>query len=838
MNEIRQLCTSSLSPTEHLDEILALFHACPPQYLLPSLSLIGQSISCMPIEELNIDIVNHQLFLVIRQWSERLLQSWLVNYMINGEEHRALFYMHQLFKLLSEWLSQQEHLLNDHEKQEIFQRVLTHLFIEKSFLKTMCQVIYHLITNESNEQHGSAVSQSTENEDQVSPDDIQLQTTSDDQVNQTDILDVLYRCVNSLVILFNHPILSSNAIVKDHLTTCLLDCLKFPIFIQLSVDFLRYTSLNEKIPIRSIFLLFTCLDYCTLSITTSTLTLIPPIQNILHIWCELPQNPAEDLSPLIIRLIRLIDRLASTYPETIVDANLCAFFVPNFEILCSTSGVIDDIISLLVTLSLTVNGKRHLRRLGYIQHILRTIKRPPHKLWYPLSLLLTQRDFYQSSFFKRLIHLLAQRTIKILQLLSNSHNDTSYDSTTSSSRDQIYLNALDWFSLLRTHFLSFTMIVDELITYTKKVNLISLIIDTILSIVQDDDDSLNLIEIMIELLWTFSFSTSTDIHDVLQKRLDLCRWLTTNLNTSTSSTYIASQAILSLIDSGNQSLNRTISNHGLSLTTNTTICIIYSDESYHDVCVTFRDRLQTEFQYSFELVLTTTCQSLDTLINSIDQSILCLFCASTRMKIDNLAHFVFQYISFQPYSIPILTIQIEQQCDLEGSWLEPLIIIDTHSILKEIRRLLHQTSDSNSPVLNQTNDQLSLDHSSQIPNQSYHYMSCPVLDWSSDDVNEWCNTTRGNFDTLKPLVKRLNGSALIHLAEILSMEPASMYFSLNDELRQRTGSTVPVTEYVSLQSELQSLCKQNQCHMNRPNIPDNTKDDDKLRKRSRLCTIL
>ncbi|CAF5180813.1 unnamed protein product, partial [Rotaria magnacalcarata] len=63
MNEIRQLCTTSSSPVKHLDEILALFHACPPQYLLPSLSLIGQSISCMSVEQLDINIVNHQLFL-------------------------------------------------------------------------------------------------------------------------------------------------------------------------------------------------------------------------------------------------------------------------------------------------------------------------------------------------------------------------------------------------------------------------------------------------------------------------------------------------------------------------------------------------------------------------------------------------------------------------------------------------------------------------------------------------------------------------------------------------------------------------------------------------------
>jgi hypothetical protein len=160
MNEIRQLCTSSLPPTEHLDEILALFHACPPQYLLPSLSLIGQSVSCMPVEQLNIELVNHQLFLVIRQWSERLLQLWLVNGTMNGDEHRALFYTHQLFKLLSEWLSHQDHLLNDHDTREMFKRVLTHLFVDKGFLNTLCRVIYQLLTNENENQHISEASHS------------------------------------------------------------------------------------------------------------------------------------------------------------------------------------------------------------------------------------------------------------------------------------------------------------------------------------------------------------------------------------------------------------------------------------------------------------------------------------------------------------------------------------------------------------------------------------------------------------------------------------------------------------------------------------------------------
>ena len=153
MNEIRQLCTASSSPAKHLDEILALFHACPPQYLLPSLSLIGQSISCMSVEQLDVSIVNHQLFVIIRQWSERLLQLWLINGTLNGEEHRALFYTHQLFKLLSEWLNQQEN--DKDEDQDIIKRIITDLFIEENFINILCRVICQLINNEHDDQHSS-----------------------------------------------------------------------------------------------------------------------------------------------------------------------------------------------------------------------------------------------------------------------------------------------------------------------------------------------------------------------------------------------------------------------------------------------------------------------------------------------------------------------------------------------------------------------------------------------------------------------------------------------------------------------------------------------------------
>ncbi|CAF3954970.1 unnamed protein product, partial [Adineta steineri] len=117
----------------------------------------------------------------------------------------------------------------------------------------------------------------------------------------------------------------------------------------------------------------------------------------------------------------------------------------------------------------------------------------------------------------------------------------------------------------------------------------------------------------------------------------------------------------------------------------------------------------------------------------------------------------------------------------------------------------------------------------------------PVHNWSSDDVNEWCKSTQDSFETLKPLVMRLNGSGLAHLAEILAIEPASMYHSLNDELLQRTGTTVPITEYVSLRSELQSLFNQPQNLYTSTTELKNINEDNhqkKDRKKSRLCTIL
>jgi hypothetical protein len=272
------------------------------------------------------------------------------------------------------------------------------------------------------------------------------------------------------------------------------------------------------------------------------------------------------------------------------------------------------------------------------------------------------------------------------------------------------------------------------------------------------------------------------------------------------------------------------------------------DESHHELCLTLRDRLQIEQQYSIELIITSSCQSLDSLLQLIDRSSLCLFCASTSMKTDNLSHFIHRYLSLQSNSIPLLTIIVEQECELEGSWLEILPIVDMQSVSNEIQRQLDQIEDTDVRLPSRMSDASTNSHTrnmspDEIRNQSNHYTNRPVPYWSSDDVTEWCEATQGSFETLQPLVMRLNGSALVNLAEILSIEPASMYHSLNDELLQRTGTSVPLTEYVSLRSELQHLLIQRQNQRMTTSIVSNSEDANKSNyrkkrwKNSRLCTL-
>lgn len=266
--------------------------------------------------------------------------------------------------------------------------------------------------------------------------------------------------------------------------------------------------------------------------------------------------------------------------------------------------------------------------------------------------------------------------------------------------------------------------------------------------------------------------------------------------------------------------------------------MLYSDESYHNLCLTLRDRLQTDQQYSVELILTSTCQSIDSLIYLLNRSSLCLFCASTQMKNDNLSYFIYYYLLNQTEKIPLLTIFLENDLEYYGNWIEHTTIIDIQIILQEIRHYLNHTNDNQTTLSRQiTNISLNNHIHKKDSDQIQSYMQRSVCYWSSDDVNQWCEATKGNFESLRPLVMRLNGPALVHLAEILSIEPASMYHSLNEELLQRTGTSVPLTEYVSLQSELERLLrgKPNQS-MTTSSIDNNSKNKKKW-KNSRFCTL-
>ena len=276
------------------------------------------------------------------------------------------------------------------------------------------------------------------------------------------------------------------------------------------------------------------------------------MRKILHLWCEIAPTPDDETSPLIARLVRLITRLAVINRDLIIKENLCAFLVPHFETLCLTSSLADDLVSLLITLCATTAGKRHLRRLGLVQHILPATTHAS-ALWYPLSLLLTQRDLSVSPLFTKLVESLIQRTVHLLHSLS-----IVVDPIKSSATTQTRTVATDWLVLLRTNFLSLSRIANEFIVHKKKVNFINMLLDTLVPVQQEQDPSLSsLNEAIIELLWTLSFSLLTISSECLQKRLELCQWLTTYADVSTPTITLASHAMLSILDSSNKMFSNT-----------------------------------------------------------------------------------------------------------------------------------------------------------------------------------------------------------------------------------------------------------------------------------------
>lgn len=281
------------------------------------------------------------------------------------------------------------------------------------------------------------------------------------------------------------------------------------------------------------------------------------------------------------------------------------------------------------------------------------------------------------------------------------------------------------------------------------------------------------------------------------------------------------------------------------------ICILNSDENHLDACVSLRDRLQEELGCNVEMIGTSSCQSLDLFIDLIDRASLCIYCLTTRMKTDNLSHFVQRYMSLQANPVPLLSILIEKECEIDGCWLETISNVTNSSIIEQISHYFIRVDTEEVRLPSRISDSSSFNRMNTITpdegrNQSRNYLNRPVPNWSTEDVSEWCEATQGNFESLQPLVMRLNGSGLVNLAEILSIEPASMYHSLNDELLQRTGTSVPITEYVSLRSELQQLLVQKQ-NLSMPEIVlpsprlESTTNNTYKKKRwknSRLCSIL
>ena len=762
MNEIRQLCTSSMSPEKHLDEIFEHFQVCPSEQTLASLSLICQSISCMSSEQLHVEIVQHRIFLLIRQWCERLLETWLDHQTFNAEEYRAMFYIHQLFKLIAEWFTEQ----NNEQADELIQQ----FFLDEHFLPLLARIIQQLIH------------------------------TNIDHEDTDDILDVLYRSTTTFVQVYSDEHLVHQSLVDEHLTNCIFEC-----FTSSSV-----ANLFAEIPsIRTRFLLFTCLDYLIASNMSNEL--FPTIYQIFKMWCDLPKNFHEEISLLIIRVIRYFNQFSFNHRELIIRENLCSYLRPNFDHLCQTDTLLDDLVSLFINLASIPIGKEHLRQLGFLELIFDQIKLHP-TFWQPLTLLLTQGDLYEASFLKRLMHLLILRTNNTLQTLSSTAHETSFDSMF--SKHQLAVHAIDWFNLCRTEFLCYTIIGDELIHSTKKLRLIPMLIETILAIEQEEELSDKLIEAMLELLWTLTFDIDTKI---LLNHSQFHQWLKDNACQSTNIRLI-SQGILFLVRPNVAEHRR------LSLSSNQLICMISTDECYRDLCVTLRDRLQIEQHYSVELIVTSKCQSIDSLMQLVHRSSLCLFCSSKRMKSDNLAHLISSYLTVQSQSIPLLAIRLEHDVNFEGNWLENLPLIDMPSILKEIRRYVTP------PLSNFSRPKRVSRHPSH--RHSWNYMQRSVHSWSTQDVNQWCEATQGRFESLRPLVMRLNGPALVHLAEILASEPAAMYHSLNDELLQRTGSTVPLTEYASLCSELQRLIR-----MKSTNSSFNLHSKKKKWTNTRFCTL-
>lgn len=279
--------------------------------------------------------------------------------------------------------------------------------------------------------------------------------------------------------------------------------------------------------------------------------------------------------------------------------------------------------------------------------------------------------------------------------------------------------------------------------------------------------SSELIDIMIDLLLTLILNSSGSI----SKNSEFYHWLKTDDR-------LASKLILLLL---NQQPVKTCS-------IASSICFISTNE----ICLS----IANQNEYVIENICTSKCQSTDGLIELLNRLSLCIFFVDIQTKFDNIGQFIYTYLSRQSSKICFLAVFIGNQCDFRNTWLDNLSLSTIDTLEEDIRK--------------------------HFKFLSSNFLQQPIDSWSTAHVIQWCQTCDGYFPSLYPLVYRLNGRALLHLAEILAIEPATMYHSLNEELLQRTGTTIPLTEYVALRSELQKLT---------------AKKTKKIKYNSRLCTL-
>ncbi|CAF1147966.1 unnamed protein product [Didymodactylos carnosus] len=745
----------------------------------------------------------------------------------------------------------------------------------------------------------------------------------------------------------------------------------FHVWCQLSLYYGSLLSRTNKTSILTVkiqFILYSCIDYVLM--TTIDLKYFLKLLQYIHMILEELFNIIGStdirnknsywysiMDRLSENLIRLLDWCIQQHSiinlDLIVRDNISSVLLVPFEqslittnykyeqrkstLFCNKT-TLSYIINLFNTISIQTAGKRHLRRLGLVKTILYICKQiGPTSITYDIlnlfSKLLSGQDLRKENIIKRIAQMLNIKISNVfqdfLQTLTTVDeirqnlsyvNDNAFESTDqnlTTFHDLIpkFKNIIDFIQIVQ-RFLLHTPIAIEI----GKINLIiSIIIDIILIFhelepySQRIEQTHNTVTVdtiretyknMVDLLWTLSFTVNS--HDSIKKRAEFVRLLRLQNTQSPSHINIYFDGILWNLDNSSGAehmMNGPTESDTDQLTTN---LIMNVSNDTIDTNIRIRDRLTRE-NYNVEII-TLKCPdifSLKDITSCIEKSSLTIICANNEMKTDNLSRLC--VILNRYLNKPLITIVVENEFDVEDSWLSTTITetkitanfsnhfdFSNELLVAEINQILttdkpktprtitlpdivrdeqHHSNDKrrfqrkiisrpasastlyqtpptvsfsdhkssttssrkdvrslsiNSDQLseNQTNNdnsnnngELSSFDNQQIT-QSFHfqhetrpqnsvacvtrnYMLRPLSQWTEYDVSDWCEAN--SFHCLEPLIIRLNGQALINLSEILNIEPAAMYHSLNEELLTRTGNNLPITEYVSLRSELQKL---------------------------------